>query len=278
MNRHRGISVLALLVLFLPLCGMGPTACAGPRAHLCPASPADELPAEGTARQAEPPRFRLALECRNPPAEDEARAVVLAALRDVEAELGRIETEVVVEVVDEIPSRSPAYDGHRPPTTSGRCSVLDDGTIRIQACRLEFGPELLRHEFTHAWCRSRKLEPPLWLEEGVAHLLESDDGLVHCFVPVLRERGAMSEAHLEGDLYRDNDTEWRRAVAWAIARRAAEEGCTAGEILTRSSTGQWDFLPSPRLAVETALAEVSRRTVASQNEASHPQATGGSEQ
>ncbi len=100
----------------------------------------------------------------------------------------------------------------------GLCWV-DSGQIKVAvslpAARVI---DTFAHELLHARLRDLDVQPPRWFEEGMAHMLEFDDGFNADLFQILELAGMMSNEELERAARGITSDEMRlRATGWAIA-------------------------------------------------------------
>ncbi|MCB0344800.1 MAG: hypothetical protein KDD66_06775 [Bdellovibrionales bacterium] len=96
---------------------------------------------------------------------------------------------------------------------------MDDGQIKVAvslpAARVI---DTFAHELLHARLRDLGVQPPRWFEEGMAHMLESEDGFNADLFQLLEQVGMMTNEELEAAARGITSDEMRlRATGWAIA-------------------------------------------------------------
>lgn len=126
----------------------------------------------------------------------------------------------------------------------GLCWV-DDGQIKVAvslpAARVI---DTFAHELLHARLRDLDIRPPRWFEEGMAHMLEFEDGFNADLFRLLEQVGMMSNEELEAAARGITSDEMRlRATGWAIAYYYVHiEGIPLEDVATWSEFPEMDVV------------------------------------
>lgn len=137
------------------------------------------------------------------------------SFKRIEALLGPFEKRVEIFV----PGAITADDLPPGLMIQGLCWMEEDGQIKmavsLPAARVI---DTFAHELLHARFRDLGIRPPRWFEEGIAHMLESEDGFNAELFQILEQNGPMSNEELEAAARGITSDEMRlRATGWAIA-------------------------------------------------------------
>lgn len=148
----------------------------------------------------------------------------------IEALFGPFEKRIYIGVPGRI-SGGPDFPAHL--TIQGVTFVDDAGDICVLVALPALGPEVMTHELCHARLRDLGLDPPRWLEEGMAEFVEQPDGFLPGFARLLAEHGQVSDQRLAEDEGVADDEMQLRATAWAMVYHLVnEQGLELKEVAT----------------------------------------------
>lgn len=128
-------------------------------------------------------------------------------------------------------------------------------TVHAYVMKREIKTDLLRHELAHARIAFRGVPIPGWLNEGIAHYAENDDGFHPEYAALLKKGEIPTEAEL-AVLPKGSDKDLLlRAAAWAQVYHLRKLNWSMEEILRVQSP----YALKP--CVDAVVAELDRRTV-----------------
>lgn len=126
-------------------------------------------------------------------------------------------------------------------------------TVHAFVAKSEIRDDLLRHELAHAWIALKGYDIPGWLNEGIAHYLETKDGFNPTLAKILKESSRPSETELTTLPRFTKNENLLRAASWAQVYHLRSIGWSLEEILRV----QTPYALQPCIA--TVLKEQERR-------------------
>ena len=227
------ITALCLSLLFVSACQAPRFTPIGPVAESAPNAPRSE-PTEESPRiiLAECERFRLFYPepfCELMPLEEVLRRTLLG-FAQVEHFLGEFRQQIDIYVALKIQPSDPDFPDN---LVIQGLTFENEGRIVVFISLLYADPGTYAHEFTHARLRDLKVNPPRWLEEGLAHFNDYPDGFNPELYKILCAEGPLSPEVLNSDGDVDSLEMQRRATGWAVAYYLLKvKGCSFEQVAT----------------------------------------------
>lgn len=250
------ITVLSLSLLFISACQSPHFAPVGPVAASAPNAPKPVV-ADGPQQiiLAECDRFRLFYPeafCELMPLQEVLTRTV-RGFAQVEHFLGEFTQQIDIYVALKIKSSDPEFPDN---LIIQGLTFEDKGRIVVFISLLYADAGTYAHEFTHARLRDLKVNPPRWLEEGLAHFNDYPDGFNPELFAILADAGPLPLTELDKDEGLDMQEMRRRATGWAVAYYLLNiKGCSVQQVAQLARK-----LEPEEAAAAVRLAAASRNT------------------